>query len=769
MSHSRFPVISIAMLVAGAPATSLFAEPATEDRKAGSAALTLDQLTISATRQVQPIDQVPSTVAVHDRTQLDRDNVNTIGDVVRYEPGVSVGGAGQRSGISGYNIRGIDGNRVLTQVDGVEIPNGYFNGPYAKAQRNYVDPEILKRVEILRGPASVLYGSNAIGGAVSYFTLDPQDIIKPGKNHGARLKSGYGSADSSWLNSATVAAREGDIDGLLHFSQRNGHERASYGEIGGTGLDRTAANAQEVRTSNILAKSGWTYAEGARFSLTYEKYTDDRDGNEKSSVGGPFVAGQGLNLYRGRLSNDTISRERFGVAHELTLQSALADHLKWSLNYQIAKTDQHTAEDYAAGRRVLRVRDTLYQERQWVLDVQADKAFAIAGTDHHVTYGTTLKHDKVTGSRSGYGVCLNAVAGCARPGIGGQSPADALDRVSDFPDPDVNTFSLFAQDRISWNRWTLLPGARYDYTRLTPRLTDAFLDGLDPNRPDTPADDAKTWHRISPKLGITYAFNDHYTGYGQYAEGFRTPTAKMLYGRYDNPAGGYLVQPNPDLAPETSRSYELGLRGRFDRGRFDAAIFHNQYRDFINEDAVTPGADKNVFQANNIKRATIQGIEFKGHLDLDLFGAPQGLYTQGSLSYLYGRNDDTGRPLNSINPLTGVLGLGYAQADYGSLLSWTLVKRKNRVDNSKFFSPDGHSSQFKTPGFGILDLTGFYKVNRDVTLSAGLYNLTDKKYWLWDDVRGYNGLGEAAVVAPANLDRLTQPGRNFSVNLVWDI
>ncbi|MCC1747705.1 TonB-dependent receptor plug domain-containing protein, partial [Salmonella enterica subsp. enterica serovar Indiana] len=91
-------------------------------------------------------------------------------ELVRYEPNVSVGGAGTRASNAGYNIRGIDGDRILTQVDGVEVPDNFFNGPYAKTRRNYVDPEIVKRVEILRGPASALYGSSAIGGAVSYFT-----------------------------------------------------------------------------------------------------------------------------------------------------------------------------------------------------------------------------------------------------------------------------------------------------------------------------------------------------------------------------------------------------------------------------------------------------------------------------------------------------------------------------------------------------------------------------------------------------------------------
>ena len=197
-------------------------------------------------------------------------------------------------------------------------------------------------------------------------------------------------------------------------------------------------------------------------------------------------------------------------------------------------------------------------------------------------------------------------------------------------------------------------------------------------------------------------------------------------------------------------------------------MFYNQYRDFINEDAVTPGATSTVFQSNNIKHATIKGVELKGRLNLDSFGAPQGLYSQGAIAYAHGKNEDNGQPINSVNPLKGVFGLGYEQQQYGGLLSWTLVKRQNRVDSSAFKSPDG-SGVFKTPGFGILDLAGYYKVTDDVTVNAGLYNLTDKKYWLWDDVRSYDGVGEAAVTSPANLDRLTAPGRNFAINLVWDI
>uniref|UniRef100_UPI0030DD2CE9 TonB-dependent receptor domain-containing protein n=1 Tax=Pseudomonas capeferrum TaxID=1495066 RepID=UPI0030DD2CE9 len=156
----------------------------------------------------------------------------------------------------------------------------------------------------------------------------------------------------------------------------------------------------------------------------------------------------------------------------------------------------------------------------------------------------------------------------------------------------INTYSLFAQDQISWNRWTFTPGLRYDYTRLKPHLTEEFLNAVNPTGGGTGSDKNKTWHRVSPKFGATYALSDEYTWYGQYAEGFRTPTAKALYGRFDNPSVGYSVKPNPDLEPEKSKSYETGLRGRFDSGSFDVAVFYNRYRDFINEDAITPGADQ---------------------------------------------------------------------------------------------------------------------------------------------------------------------------------
>ncbi len=167
---------------------------------------------------------------------------------------------------------------------------------------------------------------------------------------------------------------------MLHFSQRDGHETESYGE-------QQAAQAwtapQPTRrtcaATNVLAKLGWNYTDDARLGLTYEHYKDDRDTDQKSAVRRPVLQRRPDDprrllggIYQWRTGNDTITRERFGLEHSFALDSLLADNIKWTLNYQIAKTDQSTEEIYdPITRTVLRNRDTTYKDRQWVFDAQA--------------------------------------------------------------------------------------------------------------------------------------------------------------------------------------------------------------------------------------------------------------------------------------------------------------------------------------------------------------------------------------------------------------
>ena len=143
--------------------------------------------------------------------ELSRD----IKDLIRYEPGISVSNSAGRFGLSGFNVRGIDGNRVLIEVDGIPVPDSFGIGSFASAGRDFVDIESLKQVEILRGAASSLYGSDAIGGVVAFVTKDPADYFGAGTGpvHADGSAAWY-DADDSYTATATGAWKGDFLAGL---------------------------------------------------------------------------------------------------------------------------------------------------------------------------------------------------------------------------------------------------------------------------------------------------------------------------------------------------------------------------------------------------------------------------------------------------------------------------------------------------------------------------------------------------------------------------
>src|SRR5687767_430169 len=124
---------------------------------------TLEEVTVSATKFATPLLEVSATVTVVDIEDVERRIDGDIKDLVRYEPNVSVRNNVARFGLSDFNIRGISGNRVLIEIDNVRMPDTFAIGSFSNAARDGIDLDLLKRVEIVRGSASTLYGSDAIG------------------------------------------------------------------------------------------------------------------------------------------------------------------------------------------------------------------------------------------------------------------------------------------------------------------------------------------------------------------------------------------------------------------------------------------------------------------------------------------------------------------------------------------------------------------------------------------------------------------------------
>ena len=159
----------------------------------------LNRIVVTATRTPTRLEDVPLTVSLITDEQMADELVTDIRDLVRFEPGVSVqrqaarfsaaGSAMGRAGNDSFNIRGIGGNRVLIQVDGVRVPDGFSFGAQAAGRGDYVDLGLIKSVEILRGPSSALYGSDGLAGAVSFTTADPADFITEGNSVGGLLRT----------------------------------------------------------------------------------------------------------------------------------------------------------------------------------------------------------------------------------------------------------------------------------------------------------------------------------------------------------------------------------------------------------------------------------------------------------------------------------------------------------------------------------------------------------------------------------------------------
>ena len=704
-----------------------------------------DTVTVTATRTEQTLDQVPSTVSVQTERDIDQQNVKNIQDLVRYEPGVTVGGTGSRFGLAGFTIRGIGGNRVLTQVDGVPTPDAFTFGPFLDSRRNYVDPDTVKQVEIIRGPASSLYGSDAIGGAVSFLTKDAGDYLDEGDDVYARLKTGYSGADDSWMRSTTLAARQGQFDGLVHLGRRDGQAQDTFGGRSGIGAPREEANPQDYRADNLLSKIGWSYNDSDRLQLTYETLEDRANTRVLSEYSTTATV-------RTADATDTTDRQRVSLQHQFELGSVIADRVDWQLSYQDSQIRQRTEQTrFSAGRLRERSRDSSYEEKLWALNAKFDKLFETGNAKHHLVYGVDIKRLDSSDLRRGNEVYANN--GLPVPAI----PGNETFPLSDFPDPTSTEYALFAQNSIEIGRWTLLPGVRYDHYQMKPDVTQEYLNSQPVNNnPSDYNDDA-----ISPKFGATYQLDDAHSVYGQYAAGFRAPNAVDIFGEFINFARGYQTIANPDLKAETSDSYELGLRGNYSAGSVALALFYNRYDDFIEQVTLAndpTGNGRMTFQYQNLDRVTIRGAEAKGELFLNSVGLPNGTHLRGSIAYARGKDEASGQPINSVDPLKAVFGLGYdaPSGQFGGELAWTLVAAKERVDQTQT------ANQYEPSGYGLLDLTGYWQATEQLSVNAGLYNLGDKQYWQWGDVRS---ISEDST----SLGRYTQPGRYAAVNLVWEI
>lgn len=708
-------------------------------------ATALDAVTSTATRAARPLAEVPATVTVIDSGQLERQNAVRPQDAVRYEPGVSFSNQPQRGGGGNFIIRGIGDNRVRVLTDGVRLPDfPESNIGAGTFTRDFVDLENVKRIEIVRGPASALFGSDAIGGVVNFLTKDPADYLEEGRNVAFRGRFGYSGADNSRTASITGAARAGDLDVMAIYTRRDGNELDTRG--------RLRPNPQDYASNSFLARAVWRATPADTLRATGEIFVRELETDlltdravTPGMRGGPAAAVQRSigddRTIRGRVQLDWFRTEPLLFADRVDVRAW------WSRLDRREETTQDRYVGFAdpaqAAANRLRYTDTRQEQELWGTDLQFRTTRDALGLTHRLTYGVTVERIATARPRDRFerdlatGATTRTVAGETYPN-------------KNFPDTTTWQVGAYLQDEIRVGAFTFLPALRLDWYSLRTQADAAFLRSATTGR--TAAVRSLDAFAASPKLGVTYRLNETYSLYGQYARGFRAPPYDTANFGFSNRTLGYEILPNGELKPEYVDGFEAGLRGRFGGGSsFQLAAFYNRYTDFISTRLLGVAGGLQQFQYQNIGNVEIYGAEARGE-----WRASPEWRVRGALAWAVGENLDTGRPVDGVDPLRANLGVlwrgpaGTRWEGLGAEANLTGALRNTRVS-----LPDN----FRAPAYAVLDLAAQYEVNPNLTVNLGLFNLTDTKYFLTSDTRGL------AAGSPVR-ELYAQPGRTVAVSVI---
>ena len=448
----------------------------------------LDSVTVSATLRPAPVRETPGMVSVIDSETIEERLTQNFADLVKYEPGVYVENNVTRLGLNGFNIRGIGGNRVMTQVDGVQTSEQFDFGPFNIHQAG-LDVDALKTVEIVRSANSALYGSDALGGVVSLFTKDPSDYLGGRPFHAGAKTTWDGRSDSLGGN-LSLAGGTDRLQASLFASAQRGNEIRNKGTVETADDTRTAPNPQSLVGTQVLAKLVFTPSPGNVLRTTAEVY-DTRVETEWFSDRGLLDFGSFQFVTADSDAVDTQDRRRISVDH--TLVDRGLDQFSWRLYGQFNDTSQVIDRE----RMTFGFGPPLPSLRHGTLDYEQ------AG------YGGSLQGQQWLGDPDG-GILLTAGAAYRNDYFdilrdrtethaitGAPVPTSLIFPTKYFPESTVTEAGAYLQAELQLGRLTLVPGVRYDHFALDANQDDpVFIASLAPEAADF--SDAA----VSPKLGV---------------------------------------------------------------------------------------------------------------------------------------------------------------------------------------------------------------------------------------------------------------------------
>lgn len=696
----------------------------------------LDYVTVVGKR-AQPLREAAATVSVITSADIASAVAFDLRDALRNEPGVSLARDPHRFGTGSPTVRGLGGNRVLVETDGVPAAKTFAVGNFSNTGRQFADLAIVERIELLRGPASALYGSDAIAGVVAITTVDPSGLLDDDTGIALSARAGHATDDRSTFAGLTGAARTGPFATLLAYARREGDERDHAG-------GSPPANPRDFDSDAMLARAVYEgFGQPLRVSASWSRQEIRTDVDSLELSGGRFA---NTILMQGDDRAETLQ-----VVLDQSFDLPSGAEGQWRTYWNETRIRQLTEEERRAAPPAtppLAIeREFHFRERAAGAELSFAGDYQTAAGPHRLVGGLELSATRVVERRDG--LQTNLTTGAATSTILGE-----VLPVRDFPISRIEEAGLYLQDewRPGDGRWSLIPALRADWYRLQP-VVDAMYAADNTNAPPVDINQSS----FSPKLGVGWRISDRLALYLQYAHGFRSPPFDDVNIGLDLPLFNTRAIPNPDLEPERSDSLEFGLRLATPAMTGTVSLYGSRYRDFIESRVnigVEPGTGATLFQSRNIARARIVGAE--AALELSFGGWRPALADwSGRIAFGWTEGENTVRdqPLNSIDPPRALLGLRYETPSrrLGVGFDLTLVAAKHGVDESA-------SALFAPGGYAVVDLKLHWRVSERIAINAGLFNLADRAYHEWATVRGR---------APTDslLPLYLEPGRNLAVTI----
>ncbi|TIS57695.1 TonB-dependent hemoglobin/transferrin/lactoferrin family receptor [Mesorhizobium sp.] len=586
----------MAALLAGAAAITVLAPPAKAQQavqtdqqqtdpsdKADEAkpivagATLLDKILILSRTGETAIESLASASHV-DKEQLERRMATTPNEMLLGVPGVTVQADARRVS-SSINIRGLqDFGRVAVIVDGAR--QDFQRSDHGTQSTFYVDPELIKSVDVIRGPVANTYGSGAIGGVVLFDTKDADDFLRDGETWAASATGRYESNGKGWTTSATGAYRfneNWDALGNIVYRDYSDYKDGGGDTVEGTGFDVLSGLLKTTirPTDNSELQLGWV----------------------GSSDGWNEISG-------GTTVNDVdLKANTFTARYNITDEdkSWLDLHINASYNktnLDLTSLIPQNRFDPVTGLPVVLPAGSAstFDVGTSGIDIWNTSRFETGGIAHELTYGSDWVGDDVE--------------------TGGTAGGDSFYT----PSGKRDVSGAYVQDKLTWDWLEVVTGLRYDSYSLKGSSSETSGDRLSP--------------RIT--IGVSPFESARLSGlqfYGTYTEGYRSPSITETLISDNHPAGvSFPFLPNPNLKPETGKTVEFGVNYSTngiiqvdDALRLKAAYFNNNVDNYI--DGVTLSAYDPTsgcpfgpgipicFQYQNFAKAKIRGFEMEGVYD----------------------------------------------------------------------------------------------------------------------------------------------------------